>query len=198
LFIRSYIRWKNGIINRDGLNICELPQTTAVKDLPAEAYRQTGISYAKFFKMDTLCRVAFVAGELLDIPRDISNKAKIGTVISTSSGCIDVDKKFEDSRQEIASPALFVYTLPNIMLGELCIRHGFKGAQMCFIEERPYAPGTFFHVSDLISRRSADACLCGHIDASENGIDASLMWVSREQGPVAFTEEQVKKIYEAA
>lgn len=198
MFIRSYIRWKNAVISHNGINIYQLQQA-AIREIPAEAYREAGISYPKFFKMDILSRVAFIAAELLDIPHDnIPDKTKVGTVISTSSGCIDVDKKFEESRQKIASPALFVYTLPNIMLGELCIRHGFKGAQVCFIEEHPAPSDTFFHVNDLMTRQRADACLCGHIDASEESIDASLIWVTRESGPLAFTEEQLKNIYQGA
>jgi len=165
--------------------------------MPAAAYRTTGISYPKFFKMDILSRVAFVAAELLAITAgDIKNKSKVGTVISTSSGCIDVDKRFNESRKEIASPALFVYTLPNIMLGELCIRHGFKGPQICYIEEHPDPALAFFHIDDLMNRQHAEACLYGFIEAKDDCIDALLMWVSREQGPVAFTEEQVNKIYQ--
>ena len=35
--------------------------------------------------------------------------------------------------QSGASPALFVYTLPNIVIGEICIRHHFKGENAFFV-----------------------------------------------------------------
>lgn len=144
--------------------------------------------------MDILSRVAFLATELLNIATENVDKNKVATVVCTSAGCIDVDKKFQESRAQIASPALFVYTLPNIMLGEICIRHGFKGAQMCLIDETPDAAMLHFYVADLLSRGEADACLCGYVDATADHIKANLMWVNKAQSPLIFNEENVAKI----
>ena len=194
-FITRSLSWKDDAISINGTTAYNIG-TGIIRDIPAAAYRQTGINYPKFFKMDMLSRVAFVAAELLGISSIITeDKTGIATVFSTASGCIDVDKKFEESRQEIASPALFVYTLPNIMLGELCIRHGFKGAQMCFISEYPDAAITFFHVNELLLKGKAEACLCGHVEATEKGIDASLLWISPMPGFATFDILEIEKIY---
>ena len=115
--------------------------------------------------MDLLSRVAFLASEMI-IPEAVTeSKDHIATILSTTSGCIEVDKKFEESRQTLASPALFVYTLPNIMLGEICIRNGFKGEQMCTIAENADADWFDFYVGDLLQNRDSEACLCGHVEA---------------------------------
>lgn len=193
MYIHQYINWHNSLITVNGIRPFDL-EATAIEELPAAAYRASGISYPKFFKMDILSRVAFLATELLNIADENIDKNKIATVISTAAGCIDVDKKFQESRGQIASPALFVYTLPNIMLGEICIRHGFKGAQMCLIDETFDAAMLHFHVADLLSRGDADTCLCGHVDATADHINAQLMWVNKEQGALIFNEENVAKI----
>ena len=55
-------------------------------------------------------------------------------VVSTVTGSTDVDNKYFQTvlPQEglLASPNLFAYTLPNCMLGEVSIRHGFTGPAM--------------------------------------------------------------------
>ncbi len=177
MYIRHYIQWQQQQVVRDG----RLLLTTEEEDserIPEAVYRQAGLSYPKFFKMDPLSRVAFLATELL-LPGTITeDKNKVATVISTASGCIEVDKKFEESRQSLASPALFVYTLPNIMLGEIDIRHGFKGEQMCTVSEKPNPSWLSFYAGDLLQHRGSKACLCGHVEAAAGVVSATLCWVS--------------------
>ena len=104
-----------------------------------DMYSALQCSYPKFFKMDKLCKWAWVATEYLLGGKDEAykgiDKNKIAICLTTGHGCIDVDKRYLDGIA-IASPGLFVYTLPNIMLGELCIRHGFKGEQQCMVNEK--------------------------------------------------------------
>lgn len=147
-----------------------------VYKLTENVYLEMSCNYPKFFKMDILSRVAFLATELLNPDITDLNKEKIAVGLSTKSACLEVDKKFEVSRQDIASPALFVYTLPNMMIGEICIRHGYKGEQMCSIEEEFNKEWFDFYVADLIINRGMDACLFGHIDATEKGISVDLFW----------------------
>src|ERR1700744_1137470 len=98
-----------------------LPEAGAVS--PVTLYNARQCNYPKFFKMDMLCKWALVATEYLfsgngDIYAGI-NKDLIAVCLFTAHGSMDVDKRYLDSIA-IASPALFVYTLPNIMLGEIC------------------------------------------------------------------------------
>lgn len=166
-------------------------------ELALDLYQKSSISYSKFFKMDILSRVAFLSAELLS-PYEARDKESIATVISTASGCIEVDKKFEESRQTLASPALFVYTLPNIMLGEICIRQGFKGEQICTIEALANYNMMHFQVTDLTQHRGTSACLCGHVEATEQGISVQMLWVSQEQETemaLPFTLDNLQKIF---
>ena len=63
---------------------------------------------------------------------------KVAVVLATAHGCIDVDKKYLDTIELSLAPHCFVYTLPNIMLGEICIRHGFKGEQLCMVDGKTF------------------------------------------------------------
>lgn len=194
MYIQHYIQWQQQEIRRDG----QLLMITEEKDsnsISTAIYQQSGIAYPKFFKMDLLSRVAFLATELL-LPAAIAeDKSKIATVLGTSSGCLEVDKKFDESRHNLASPALFVYTLPNIMLGEIDIRHGFKGEQMCTASEKPDPAWLAFYVSDLLQRRDTQACLCGHVEAAAGTIAATLLWVSKEETSLSFDLPNLKSIF---
>ena len=159
---------------------------------PDEIYRSLGINYIKYFKMDALSKVAFLASELLLGAAAPTQKSEtISVVLSTAYGCLDVDQKFEESRHSIASPALFVYTLPNIMLGEICIRHKFKGEQLLFVSEVPDYDMMAFYVNDLLHNRGMTACLCGHIDAYADVERADLFWISSEPKGALFTAENL-------
>ena len=77
--------------------------------LLTELYRAHIGDYPKFFKMDTLCKLGFVASELL-LQADTAYQATI-----------------QDPENFFPSPAAFVYTLPNIVTGEIAIRNKYFG-----------------------------------------------------------------------
>lgn len=95
--------------------------------------------YMKFAKMDDFCKLALISVEYLDLP----NIEDTALLLHTNSGCLASDlKHLENISQgtENASPAVFVYTLPNIALGEIAIKHKFKGENLtriadCFDEK---------------------------------------------------------------
>ncbi len=196
MYINHYLNWHNETLSRNGSPLLQLPGTPA-PEIPLRVYEQAGISYPKFFKMDLLSRVAFLATELLAPDVSGIDKSKVAVALSSASGCIDVDKKYDESRKTLASPALFVYTLPNIMLGEICIRQGFKGEQMTTITERPNLDWMLFYIEDLLRYRHAEACLAGHVEATEAGLSATLLWVSNNSsGAMPFNRQALERIFQ--
>lgn len=104
----------------------------------AELYRRHIGDYPKFFKMDLLSRVGFVASELLlqqeqaerFVPRD--DRA---VILAGRLGSINNDRAYEDTIRPdnyFPSPSLFVYTLPNIVTGEIAIRNKYLGETMYY------------------------------------------------------------------
>lgn len=169
---------------------------------PEEVYRELEFNYPKFFKMDLLCKWAWLGAEMLlrnasDLVSDGVNKTKIGVVLSTAAGCYEVDKKYKESIASIPSPALFVYTLPNIMLGEICIRHGIKGEQACLVNDRFDADEMCFWVNDMLQNRGMDACICGWADATSENHDVNLFWVTKAAPGITFNAATIQNIYSA-
>ncbi|HTN47274.1 MAG TPA: hypothetical protein VL098_13070 [Flavipsychrobacter sp.] len=149
-----------------------------------DLYRRLNLGYAKFFKMDTLCKWALLGAECVMKNGDSYvyeglDKTKIAVVLMTNNGCMDVDKRYWETTKTIPSPALFVYTLPNIMLGEICIRHGFKGEQLSLVSDTYNQEEINFWVDDLIKNRGMAACLMGWVDVKEDEVRVEMNWVAR-------------------
>ena len=99
-----------------------------------ELYRAHVGDYPKFFKMDTLSKLGFVASELLlqaegaerFVPRE--DRA---VVFFNRSASLQADTAYQTTIQDpenfFPSPAAFVYTLPNIVTGEIAIRNKYYG-----------------------------------------------------------------------
>jgi hypothetical protein len=101
-------------------------------------FKDLAMNYPKFYKMDILSKlgVAFVDQALKSIPINC-NYTKTGIILSTSMGCHLTDKAFNKTitNDFFPSPSLFVYTLPNIVVGEICIRNKWQGENMVFIQD---------------------------------------------------------------
>jgi hypothetical protein len=165
---------------------------------PEQLYTDLQCSYPKFYKMDKLSKWAWAGTEYLFSGNDILykdiDKNKIAVVLATSYGCLDVDKRYYDTIS-VPSPALFVYTLPNIMMGEICIRHGFKGEQLCMVADNFDAGEMHFTVDDLLNNKGMEACLCGWVDAFEEEHDVCLFWVTKGGVGLNCTPAILQELY---
>jgi len=161
-------------------------------------YKHAGINYPKFYKMDNLSKLGFLAAEMiLKNPTLILDfkKEDIAIVLYNRNSSLDTDINYFETVKEMASPALFVYTLPNILIGELCIRHGFKGENIFFLSETFKAEEMMDYVTFLLENNLAKACLCGWVDCFEEDYKACLMWVENSEQGEYFTADTINKIY---
>ena len=102
--------------------------------LLTELYRTHIGDYPKFFKMDTLSKLGFVASELLlqaeNAERFVPREDR-AVVFFNRSASLQADTNYQatiqDSDNFFPSPAAFVYTLPNIVTGEIAIRNKYFG-----------------------------------------------------------------------
>jgi hypothetical protein len=149
--------------------------------------------------MDVLSKWAWIGAELLlrnesGAVYDGQNKDRIAVVLSTANGCLGVDKRYRETLETVPSPALFVYTLPNIMLGEICIRHGFKGEQLCLVQPSFDTGETSFWVTDLLQRRGMESCLFGWVEAAGDQYDVCLFWAD-QSGKQSVTPQNLLSLY---
>ena len=108
------------------------------KEMLTEVYKTKIGNYPKFYKMDMLSRLAFVASELLigcdEENDDHSNDRAV--VLFNHSSSIIADRQYVksiDKNDFFPSPAAFVYTLPNITTGEIALRNGYHAETSFYI-----------------------------------------------------------------
>ena len=111
--------------------------------LLTKLYKQHINDYPKFYKMDPLAKLGFIATELLLKAEGNSkgiNSHDRAVVFFNHSSSIAADRKFIGSMNQpdgcFPSPAVFVYTLPNIVTGEIAIRNNYHGETAFYILDK--------------------------------------------------------------
>ena len=156
-----------------------------------ELYRAFVADWPKFFKMDTLSKAGFVASELLlketGERRLIGEEFTSGRAIvlfgATASLCADgnYQETIQDKDNYYPSPALFVYTLPNIVTGEIAIRNHWRGETSFYVLEAPDAAQMAFHLACAFQDQATESILAGWVDSSRNDDFQAFMTVIRRE-----------------
>lgn len=148
-------------------------------------YREFVGDYPKFFKMDQLCRLGFIAAELLLRGTSESERENAAIVLFNRNGSLVTDRNYQQTIADdgyFPSPALFVYTLANIVTGEIAIRNRIFGETSFYVLSAPDA-----HLMDSIVREvcltsSPSFVLTGWVDYdSEDDYLADMRIVSMER-----------------
>ena len=184
-------------IFRNGQLVFEKPG--AVESFLDESYTFLGISYPKFHKMDKLCKLGFLAAEILLKGMNHEKKyseSDTGLILSNANASLDVDLKYEKTMQSGASPALFVYTLPNIVIGEISIRHRFKGENAFFVFK--HFDGNFMaeYINGLFERHLIKTAICGWVEILKENYRAQLFLIEKDKigsGP-AFNADNLHQL----
>ncbi|HEY9113500.1 MAG TPA: hypothetical protein VIN10_02295 [Bacteroidales bacterium] len=168
-----------------------------------EVFKFSGISYPKFYKMDDISKLGFLAAELLlqnNIHKGFQPE-EVGLVFSNSQSTLVTDRLFQESINDFQnfypSPSVFVYTLPNIMLGEISIRHQMRGENAFFIFEKFNADFISEYSNQLFLSKKLKAVVGGWVDQSDENYEAFLYFAAPfEKGVnVEHNEEQMNKLY---
>ena len=164
-------------------------------------YQEMRIGYPKFHKMDNLSKLGFLCADILlkNNTLEIQKEPfKTGIILSNRNSSLDTDKKyFNMVRTGIASPAVFVYSLPNIVIGEICIRHGIKGENTFFIEKEYNIPHQVNYISNLFQSGSLKACIGGWVELLGDNYDCFLYLVENNLGKngIPYSTENISKLY---
>lgn len=198
-YITSYCHIKKGSIALNGTSLFENP----MHDFPSfikSAYKHFDTDYSKFFKMDNLCKLAFMAAEVLLKGEKIATEIdpNIALVLSNRASSLDTDRKYQASIQDrenyYPSPAVFVYTLANICMGEISIRHELYSENSFFIFD-DFDPSYLHDYSkSLLDDGKAEKVLCGWVNLDEDSYRAFLFMVAKE-GTIALETEAIKRLY---
>jgi hypothetical protein len=173
----------------------------SLTDFLISTYHHFELKYPKFYKMDNLSKLGWLATEILlkDSFNPIEYEPEeIGVVLANASSSLDIDIKYYETAKDIASPALFVYTLPNIVIGEICIRNHFKGENAFFIFKEFDAVFIEQYVSNLINNNILQSCICGWVELLHDQYKTVLFLVEKNKTAEGklFTKENLIKTYE--
>jgi hypothetical protein len=150
--------------------------------------------------MDNLSKLGWLTSEILlkDFKRGQYQPEAIGLVLANKNSSLDDDLKYWESAKHTASPSLFVYTLPNIVIGEICIRNNFKGEHAFYIQDEFDADFIAKQVSYLLDHDILQACICGWVDVLEQEYKAALFLIEKENhgSSVLFSPGNMDHIFE--
>lgn len=143
-------------------------------------FKALGVSDMKFYKMSDLCKAVYVAVENLLSGESSFNETdplRRAIVLANKSSSLEADMQHQtivnQHNPEGASPAVFVYTLPNVAAGEMCIRHKIKGENVFFIEDAQSALAEEY-AGYLIASGQADTVICGWCEKLGENWDVKL------------------------
>ena len=129
-----------------------------------EAYKHLGENNMKFYKMDNLCKLGYVAAEYL-LKNTHHRPEEIGIILANASSSLDTDCKHQaiisKEGDKAASPAVFVYTLPNVVLGEICIRHKIQGENTFFVRRQSDAASLEDYARIVMAKGKLRTCIIG-------------------------------------
>ena len=197
-YIQSYCNIQNNEIDLNG-EIIFKSQQDGFSNFSKQAYQNLEINYPKFFKMDNLSKLAFLAADLL-LKKVIntSNENNIALVFANASSSIDTDIKYQNSISDEAnyfpSPAVFVYTLPNICIGEISIRHQLKSENSFFIFAEFNSTFMVKYANFLLENKKADKVLCGWVEFYNEKYKGFIYLVG-DKGDLIHNEATLKKKY---
>ena len=183
-YIQSFCSIQNNSIRLNGEAVFST-EDSDFSDFSKKAYQHFEIGYPKFFKMDNLSKLAFLGSELLLKKVVESDKENdIALLFANKSSSLDTDLKYQnsisDSENYFPSPAVFVYTLPNICLGEIAIKNQLKSENSFFIFDAFNPEFLLQYANVLLNTKKAAKVLCGWVEYFNEEYKAFLYLVADE------------------
>lgn len=162
-----------------------------------DVYRSIQMEYPKFFKMDKMCKCGIVAAELLlkDFIYENINSFKRAMVFQNNHASLHTDRSYQSTIQNLPSPGVFVYTLPNIVMGEISIKYQFKGENTFFVNQK-FSSALFYEQTQMLFAEDlVELVILGFVDVNDESEDVFLCLVSRETSEICFSKKELDRLY---
>jgi 3-oxoacyl-(acyl-carrier-protein) synthase len=177
-----------------GNPVFEAPEAGTTAAFLKAAFKNLNAPNMKFYKMDNLCKLGYIALEYLVqhhgilLPHD---PKKIALIVSNATSSLDTDIDHQlticDSGNYFPSPAVFVYTLPNIVLGEMCIKEKIQGETTFFISENDDTDFLRRYAGILFRTTPTELVIAGRIDCLGEQYEAELQVIMNYAGSTSAT-----------
>lgn len=202
LSIQKYCTLTPRNVSLNGQKLVEVDVQESLEKSLVQTYRFLGLNYLKFFKMDNLSKLATLATE--SILKDtglyqITNKKDVAVVLVNASSSLVTDVNYQktitDPKNYFPSPSLFVYTLPNITIGEICIKHKIYGENVFLISQKFDAHLLYFYVNELFKSTDTRHCITGWVECNETTYEALLLLVEKGTSGNKFDINTIDNLY---
>jgi 3-oxoacyl-(acyl-carrier-protein) synthase len=119
----------------------------------------------RFGRMDPLVKLGLAAVELMNVDfdaRPAGEREATGICLGTPEGSLSVDAEFWRKRDAPGgpNPTLFTYTLPSTLIGEICIRYGLKGPNLCLMLRESDSGRLLRESVEWLRAGEADSVVC--------------------------------------
>ncbi len=169
------------------IEVDDCPYTTKEAGLAllTEIYKEYIDDYPKYYKMDGLSKVAFIASEMLIKAegKDANHSEDRSVILFNNSSSRASDIAFLSTIEEdnyYPSPSVFVYTLPNIATGEIAIRNNYHGETSFYILAEKDEEMMNKIVRTSLSDEEMKSCLCGWVGfTDEEDFEAELFLMNK-------------------
>lgn len=200
--MQKYVGITEHGVYSNGEEIYSLNALSSIDEKLRFVYKNENLKYSKFYKMDQLSRLAYLSSELLFKGLRLSDETydEMSLFITNSTASLDTDiahqKSISTKENYLPSPSIFVYTLANIMIGEIAIRHKIKGENYCLIFNKFDAKFMAEYSDILFDYYGTNHLMIGWVDVLKNDYKSFLAFISRDMDSNwAFNSENLNKAY---
>lgn len=196
--IKSFCHIKNQTVSVNG-NLIFKDDSDEFSIFIKNAYKFLNTEYSRFFKMDNLSKLAFLTADVLLRNENLNEEdTNIALVFSNKTSSLDTDRKYqatiENEEDFFPSPTVFVYTLPNICMGEISIKHNLYSENSFFIFDHFNAEYLQLYASSLLQNKKAEKVLCGWVNFDENCYE-SFLYIVDKNGEIDHNTEEITRLY---
>lgn len=108
----------------------------------------------------------------------------MGMLLANAASSLHTDIRHQQlidrEGDQAASPAVFVYTLPNVVSGEICIRHKIQGENTFFITEA-YQPEKLERYARIVMQKGKlNYCIIGWCELWKNTYKAVFKLIEKQ------------------
>lgn len=197
LYINKHVKLLNNTVYINGEKEFEVNKDERFSSFAKSVYKNHDIKYSKFYKMDALSKLGFLAAEILlkGVNKENLLPEEIAIICANSSSSLHTDNNYQKTIKEVPSPSAFVYTLPNIVIGEICIRNDIKGETLFFIQEEFDTAFICNYVNYLFEHTNTKLCITGWIEINMNeDYQVHLYSITKNERNLEFNETNLINI----
>lgn len=176
--ITSYAHIKHNQVSVNGSLVFQSEPSIKLSEFLSEAYKSLGLSYPKFHKMDAQCKLGFLGTEFVLKGTDFltqNDLSKTAIILSNAASSLETDRvhqhSIDDKSNYFPSPAVFVYTLPNITIGELAIKHKITGENAFFVSEH-FDSSLLTNYAESLLNNGSEAAIIGWVEMDGDNFEA--------------------------